>query len=47
MHLRDLQSKQRWSESAFSIIYVEISGHGSLQNFSNNQIGEIHDKFNK
>ena len=27
MHLRDLQSKQRWSESAFSIIYVEISGH--------------------
>ena len=25
--LRDLQSRQRWSEGAFSIIYVEISGH--------------------
>ena len=25
--LRDLQSKQRWSEGAFSIIFVEITGH--------------------
>ena len=25
--LRDLFSRQRWSEDAFSIIYVEISGH--------------------
>ena len=24
---RDLQRRQRWSEGAFSIIYVEISGH--------------------
>ena len=25
--LRDLQSKQRWSEGAFSIIYVDISDY--------------------
>ena len=25
--LRDLQSRQRWSEGAFEIIFVEISGH--------------------
>ena len=25
--LRDLQSRQRWSEGAFVIIYVETSGH--------------------
>ena len=28
--LRDLQSKQSWSEGAFSIIFVEVSGHEIL-----------------